>query len=951
MVTRNQLATQRLKRAKALFQRKKTESIVASTQFIRAQQGDIDNAVRILAKTDPKVIERQLGLNVRNLSRVNKVKAIEAALRQKTLQSSPQTFNVLEVKKEAEQALQERQIPFRQKTVGEILQERANKRKEAQEKQAKETLRAIASRGSGFTGAIVSQKSKLEKFSDFIRKKDQELARKDLSIREKQRRAEQARKELIRRAPKSIQPLLKAGNIGIKGSQLAFEFVKGSTTDLGTSLAQTGTKLAFLSQAAKENIKNNQGKKFLNELVKGEAAKEVIKIYKKPETYIAAAAFAALGGLGKKNIVVKKSNIPKKAKTKNPTLYINKKGATLVTSQGKKINLTKAGNIVKKDIQRAIQRVQKARSKSAKSASFTRKLRSTPKGARIELRKIRENALNRAEKQSLKKRKLQKESVKKLETEFRKRGFRNAKQASQFFNLINKINTKTPKRADIRSIKSLIGRIKNNQKLRSLVSTIEKNRAKNLRLLAKKRSLSAKKSAKTRKIIRRAKKKIGKRLTQFRLASLTKKGRRKQVSIQRIQKEIKFIKSARKQQAKQQKLLKQQGFRSLRELNKFETLSRKAFSGKKTDVNKLIRFQNKIRKRLSFNKKRAKTKELILAKKELKKVKRIIRPKKSIIKKNKKTIRKTQIEFQKPKVKPDTPASRAFQQLILKRKAEQKVIQRRKSGKRVKIQTKRIKQKIFSQRKLKQKINTQSRRIVKRLAKSNTVTTFIGGRKIAVQRKGKTITISRPKIVGKGTIKAKIKVNTRQKTASRLSLTPKQTQQLQQQLRSEIQSSLLSRSLIKNAKKTTKSTMKKQTNKQIPKIPVIPASLLKKKLKSMTKSFPYNVYVKEKGGKRFFKANKTPLGKRQANALGAFIVDNSSAATFRTSRISKKKKINDIRKINLKKFRRPKRNKKSNLKIEKNRFRIDSRGELRGITAKGLIALRQRKKSKKRRRK
>lgn len=126
----------------------------------------------------------------------------------------------------------------------------------------------------------------------------------------------------------------------------------------------------------------------------------------------------------------------------------------------------------------------------------------------------------------------------------------------------------------------------------------------------------------------------------------------------------------------------------------------------------------------------------------------------------------------------------------------------------------------------------------------------------------------------------------------------------------------------------------------------------------------FNVLVKEKGKKTFFKANTDSLPRNKALNFGANIVDNSAAATFKVRRAKTQTELVDDPSFSKAgKFRSPKG--KSPLReqepvlIEKNLFRIDSLGERQQITAKGLIARReaaqrrragQPQKSKKRRR-
>ncbi|MEX1384424.1 hypothetical protein, partial [Lutibacter sp.] len=84
---------------------------------------------------------------------------------------------------------------------------------------------------------------------------------------------------------------------------------------------------------------------------------------------------------------------------------------------------------------------------------------------------------------------------------------------------------------------------------------------------------------------------------------------------------------------------------------------------------------------------------------------------------------------------------------------------------------------------------------------------------------------------------------------------------------------------------------------------------------------------------KFKKLNTNPLTRQNALNFGKFITDNSSAAQFKLQKSTKKagKPIN-VPFTPDSKFR-----KKKGSYIEKNSFRIDTLGEIRGITAKGLL--------------
>lgn len=123
----------------------------------------------------------------------------------------------------------------------------------------------------------------------------------------------------------------------------------------------------------------------------------------------------------------------------------------------------------------------------------------------------------------------------------------------------------------------------------------------------------------------------------------------------------------------------------------------------------------------------------------------------------------------------------------------------------------------------------------------------------------------------------------------------------------------------------------------------LPPSFFKlnsKNLLGKNKKIAFDVYVREKG--KFIKASKKPLPKNKALNFGADIVDRSSAVTFKIIKSKRKTSmIDDFSFLYQHKFRNKKPNskiKQNPVFIEKNKFRIDTPGELRGITARGILA-------------
>jgi hypothetical protein len=128
-------------------------------------------------------------------------------------------------------------------------------------------------------------------------------------------------------------------------------------------------------------------------------------------------------------------------------------------------------------------------------------------------------------------------------------------------------------------------------------------------------------------------------------------------------------------------------------------------------------------------------------------------------------------------------------------------------------------------------------------------------------------------------------------------------------------------------------------------VPAYPKPPVVKREKGEKKAKGYDVFIKEKG--KFFKANKQPKNYGAAFNLGASAVDNSAAATFKIKPTTKPAKITEsLNSFLMMKYRQPKgksKNKITDTFIEKTKHRIDSQGEIKGISAKGWIANRRKK--------
>lgn len=104
---------------------------------------------------------------------------------------------------------------------------------------------------------------------------------------------------------------------------------------------------------------------------------------------------------------------------------------------------------------------------------------------------------------------------------------------------------------------------------------------------------------------------------------------------------------------------------------------------------------------------------------------------------------------------------------------------------------------------------------------------------------------------------------------------------------------------------------------------------LTKKKQSILKGF--NVFTKQRG--QFKRVNPNPLSFAEAKALGGFSTGHSSSATFKIEPDKTGAKLGSFQGT----FKDYQFNKKGNIFTEKNKFRINSLGELQEITHKGLL--------------
>ena len=164
-------------------------------------------------------------------------------------------------------------------------------------------------------------------------------------------------------------------------------------------------------------------------------------------------------------------------------------------------------------------------------------------------------------------------------------------------------------------------------------------------------------------------------------------------------------------------------------------------------------------------------------------------------------------------------------------------------------------------------------------------------------------------------------------------LTPQIQPQAQPALQEILQQPLLS-SLVEPIKITKTGKVKQ------PKLPfafpiIIPELKTKKILKKKGLGIGYNAFVKERG--RIRKLNTRPRTKAGALSIGAQFVDTTPAASFTIRKSKNKAELNggELWEILKPKFR-PRKTKNALELVEKSQFRIDSIGELQGITQKGI---------------
>lgn len=224
--------------------------------------------------------------------------------------------------------------------------------------------------------------------------------------------------------------------------------------------------------------------------------------------------------------------------------------------------------------------------------------------------------------------------------------------------------------------------------------------------------------------------------------------------------------------------------------------------------------------------------------------------------------------------------------------------------------------------KLKQKVKVRQRLLVKQRLK------VLQKQRVIQKQKFK----ERQKLKVRQALALKSKLSTTQKLALKQRLALRLRQRLA--LRTKLRTRLALKTRLKTRQKIISKTILLPITLPVPSISVKSIARLKG---------PFNIIVRRRGKR--VKINKFPLSGRQALAFGGNFADNNAVRSFAI--VKTKGKIRKVKfpAFKIKKFRRPKGNTKLQkfFLVEKTRFAIDTKGEKRQITAKGLAALRRRK--------
>ena len=666
------------------------------------------------------------------------------------------------------------------------------------------------------------KESALEKFADYIKKRDEKLLESDIKAEERLKRVREARREFIKNAPRKTRLALTGVDIVIRGGEIGFKFAKETTVGFGRDLAQSVTKATFLTAAAKENIKSGTGKKFAKELVAGKAAKDTVKAFDprtaQGATNLATAAILAAVGVKAGKLSTKTGKIPKSGSTaaksfKKNTLIEDKKTGkiSLIKPNGKVIRITNS------DI--------------------------------TSVSKIK-NKLDIVNKKILKQKR---------------------RELAKLNKKVDKKRRKDKRKSDIKKIEKEIA--KRDAKRLGLVETLESIR--------KKAEKGKKKQTKSDKRLEKQNKKKIKKFNKEVAALEKKRSRQKKKSddLKRIQREINKRRRNKNDAIKTLESIRKKAEKGKRIRKKIEKQNRKKIKTQK----EIQRLEKEINKKL----KKYTLKDKTTNKTKNKNTNKIEKTKRKTKEKRKKIERRSNKKESKQKAKEITSGK---QKLLLETKTKKSL----KSKTRYKFQP------LFAQRS-KQNITD----ITKERPKTESKT------------KQKTITITEPKQ------KQKRKVRFIFKGAQRQA-----QKQAQEQIQKKIQK--------QKQKQKTKRRIKKRNLKSRIKIK-LPNITKKKKTQSLRQG--YNAYARSKG--KLVRVNKEPLPRNRALRLAARVANNTTSASIKIKKSAKKTSKKDIKKPKvLDLFRKSKRGK---TKVEKRKYRINTRGEKRGLTVAKYLKKRRRK--------
>jgi len=708
--------------------------------------------------------------------------------------------------------------------------------------------------------------------------------------------------------PKGTKTISK---IGSKIFEFGEEFLQGSIST-GARATQAGEKAVFLSAALGKNLQSGSKdtKNFFKELVTGDAAKEVKRLYKDPKTYKDAALGAAVAvvlGAGK----TKATSVKKLPKSGAKAPKGLKAGKILKDAKGNRAIVKADGKVLK---------LPKSLNKKLFDKNYISK-------SRTKLKKIFKKKPSKVRKIEPKL-KIKKEGIKKRQVKVRARKARKAIRKEA------KLKIKEERISQAKKLERERLKLRKEQKL----TKKGKEPKKRLSKTEKKRiKAEAKRLAKEEKTVRIVIKKKPIRI-KLRKEGLTKK----QLKIQQKQ----FRKALRKRGRAEIK-------RDNSILNELKRTG-KVREGFRVEVDSTGRarvFQlpkKAIPKKFKKFKSGDKTSKKIRTARDIIKEPKVKPTKSGLVQKSK--IKKVKVSDTKKVVKPKSKA-RTKPKSKAKTKPKKAIKEDYKTKSKIKT---RVKKKSLSK--------NQIKNIGKSIRLSKLPKIGIAALKARLayrpELQGRNITPANIKDI-KDIIDKRID-DIQKKDIVQKKIQDKKDDQIKKKINEVIEDvTTASSSVKKNIQDKIFRQIQKQPQKRITKEEIKLKIPLKWKLKKKTKKKKgrtqgYNVLVREKARKikykgktkripsKTLKVTKRSLSKGRAERLLIRALDDTTA---QTGRIKKSKTLVKKRKTpvkaSFKKFRRSKSIK--NAITEKRKHAIDTRGEKRGITVKGWIAKRTKK--------